>query len=1016
MSTPPSRDWQDLTVLHRNRLPARARFTAEPGGLSAEMSLNGQWAFYHVTRPDYAPSKMHEPTFDDSQWDRLPVPSLWQLHGYGHPHYTNWKYPFLIDPPHIPTDNATGCYRRRFTLPDGWEKRQLTLRFDGVDSAFHVWLNGKFVGYSQVSRMPSEFDVTELAQPGENVLAVRVYQWCDGTYLEDQDMWWLSGIFRDVTLLADPADRIVDLAVRTDLDDQYTDAVLRISGDTAGSVQTVRVTLLDPSGKAVGNPAEARIADNRFDLAMEVANPAKWTAETPTLYTAVIEAVGVDGKSTQTIRQRVGFRRVEVRDGKILVNGRKIMLRGVNRHEWHPVRGRALHPEDHLADVLLMKRHNLNCVRTAHYPPHPYFLELCDIHGLYVIDEADHETHGMQGLPERRDELAKDPAWREAHLDRMRRMVMRDRNHPSIIMWSLGNEAAFGPNNKAMADLARELDPTRLIHFEQDRRLEVSDVLPPMYAEYERCEQAGRGEAWLDPNPHHFQITAEQMARTPFFLCEYAHAMGNGPGGLQDYWDIFYKYDRLHGGCVWEWIDHGIARFDADGNLLDYAYGGDFGDEPNDSNFVCDGLLFPDRSPSPGLLEYKKVIEPVWVRPVDGQPGHFTLINKHNHADLSHLKILWRQELDGREIASGELPTPHTPPEQASQIVVPVAPGGGVVTVSLVLAADTTWASAGHEIAWGQAVLPDTPKPAAPVRKSAGQIQRSEQGHLLKLQSGDVTLQMDRTDGNIVSYVANDRPLVLGGPTLNLWRAPIDNERFSAGWKHGKLWQENYLHLMQTRIDEVRIETGNNGACVITTVARLGVPTRDYAIDFTRTITFYGDGSVEWLIDGKFNQYWPAELTPPRLGCKLDLPLELFAVDWLGRGPHESYIDSRSAARLGRFRSTVDEMIVPYVYPQEYGNRADTQRLTVRNPSNDSSGFTVLPVGMETFNFSLHPFDLMDLTRATHRSELKRADRLSLYLDLYTRGLGSSSCGIQFPQKYAVPVEDFTFGFRVTPL
>jgi len=1007
----PSRDWQDLATLQINRLPPRARFTAT-GSASAELSLNGQWAFYHVTRPDYAPAELPDPAFDDSKWDRLPVPSMWQMHGYGHPHYTNVKYPFPVDPPHIPTDNPTGCYRHRFTLPDGWEKRRLTLRFDGVDSAFHVWLNGKFLGYSQVSRMPAEFDVTDYVKPGENLLAVRVYQWCDGTYLEDQDMWWLSGIYRDVTLLADPVDRIYDFGVRTDLDDSYRDAVLRISGNTEGKVTAVRVTLLDPAGAPVGSPTEAAVSGDRFEVAIDVKDPAKWTAETPTLYTAVLEPLDASGQVTQTIRQPVGFRRIEIRNGMMLVNGRKIYLRGVNRHEWHPLRGRALQREDHEADVLLMKRHNINCVRTSHYPPNPYFLDLCDRHGLYVIDEADHEAHGMSHLGDRRFELATDPAWRESHLDRMRRMVMRDRNHPSIIIWSLGNESPFGPNIKAMADLAREIDPTRIIHYEHDRKLLASDVISPMYVTREVCELIGRGEeAWLNEHPDDFNLTPEQYRDKPFMMCEYAHAMGNGPGGLQDYWDTFYQYDRLHGGCVWEWIDHGIARLDKDGNVIDYLYGGDFGDEPNDGNFVCDGLLFPDRTPSPGLIEYKKVIEPVWVRPVEHKPGSFTLINRYIHTDISHLRITWRHERDGTLIASGELPTPNLGPGEETRISVPVEAGsGGVLTVSLSLAQDTTWAKAGHEIAWGQAVLPEAPAPAPKPAAASQEVQLVEQGHVLELKVGTTTLRIDRTDGNILSLTAGGKPLIQGGPILNLWRAPIDNERVNSGWRQCKQWEDACLSLMQTRTDEVRVKHVGGG-CVITTVARLGTPTKDYGIDFTRTLSVLPDGTIEVHVDGKFNRWWPKDLTPPRIGLKLDLPRELSVVDWLGRGPHESYIDSRSSARLGRFKATVEEMITPYVFPQEYGNRADTRRLIVTDPSG-ARGLTVQPLEIETFHFSLHPFDLMDLTRARHRSELKRADHLSLYLDLYTRGLGSASCGPGLPAQYAVPVEDFTFGFR----
>ncbi len=1014
-ATAPAEDWKDLGTQQVNRLPARARFAAWPAGTDAAvvassaspwtLSLNGTWAFRCVARPGYAPPDLADPACDDAAWDRLPVPALWQLHGHGRPHYTNVPYPFPVDPPRVPSDNPTGCYRHRFTAPDAWGDLRVTLRFDGVDAAFHVWVNGHFVGYSQGSRLPSEFDVTALLQPGENLLAVRVYQWCDGTYLEDQDMWWLSGIFRDVTLLAEPRDGVGDLTVRTELDDRGEEAALHVSGSTRGRVDAVRVSL-------DGHSAQATVRDGRFAAVVRLSRPALWTAETPHLYTALIEPLDSQGAATQVIPQRVGFRRVEVRDGRLLVNGRKIMLRGVNRHEWHPRRGRALTPQDMLDDVLLMKRHNLNTVRTSHYPPHPHFLDLCDEHGLYVIDECDHEAHGMGMLgPTRRHELATDPAWRDAHLDRMRRMVQRDRNHPSVIIWSLGNESPYGPNIRAMADLARQLDPTRPIHYEGDRKLDCADLLSPMYAEYDRVAAVGRGEPITDPNPDGFNLTVEQYGRTPFILCEYAHAMGNGPGGLQDYWDIFYAHDRLHGGCVWEWIDHGIARLDPQGNLIDYAYGGDFGDQPNDSNFVCDGLLLPDRTPSPGLLEYKKVIEPVWVRPVAGKLGTFTLTNKHNHADLSHLAIRWRQERDGEEVAAGTLPTPALPPEASATLVVPCAPGGGVVTVSLVLAQDASWAAAGHEVAWGQVELPASP-PVAAARPAARELALRHDGHVLHLTAGDDAIDIDRTDGTILAWRRGGRSLVLAGPRLNLWRAPIDNERHSQGRQIGQLWASRHLHLMQTRIDAVGIEQPDARTCVITATARHGAPVHDHAIDFTRTLTVRGDGSIEVRVVGRFNEHWPAELTPPRLGLALDLPLQLTCADWLGRGPHESYIDSRSAARLGRFRAGVDDMIVPYVYPQEYGNRSDTRRLALTDPA-AGRGLTIQPVGRDTFNFSVHPFALDALAAATHRSQLPRADHLCLYLDLHTRGLGSSSCGIRFPQRYTVPVAPFDFAFRL---
>ena len=1021
-------DWNDLQTLHVNRLPARARFSAWPAegdlplGRDAvspwEMSLNGVWAFHYVDRPGHAPADMAEREYDDAGWKPLPVPSMWQLHGYGRPHYTNAVYPFPADPPRIPTENPTGCYRRRFTLADSLvqdEGRRLTLRFDGVDAAFHVWLNGRFVGYSQVSRMPSEFDVTDLVEPGENVLAVRVYQWCDGTYLEDQDMWWLSGIFRDVTLMSSPKDAVEDLAIQTELDERNVDAVLRVGGRTRGNVAGVRVTVLSPFGETVSEAVPGSVEDGTFEVAVAVAHPLKWTAEMPHLYTAVVEPLDDLGQVTSRIPQRVGFRRVEIREGRLLINGRKIMMRGVNRHEWHPRRGRALNREDMLTDVLLMKQHNINTVRTAHYPPHPYFLDLCDEYGLYVIDEADQEAHGMELLGEpAMHQLARDPAWRAAHLDRIERLVMRDRNHPSVIIWSMGNESPYGSNIKAMADLAREMDPTRLIHYEGDRRLECTDLLPPMYTGYRHVEAVGRGERFNDDNPWGFDLTVDQYGRLPFILCEYAHAMGNGPGGLQDYWDLFYRYDRLHGGCVWEWIDHGIARLDEEGNVVDHAYGGDFGDEPNDGNFVCDGLLLPDRTPSPGLFEYKKVIEPVWVRPIDGRPGHFTITNKHDHADTRHLAIRWRQEREEGEVAAGELSMPTLAPDEQAEISVPIWPGGGVVTVSVALAHDCSWASAGHEVAWGQCEVaalapgkPEVPTVGSPLRVT-------EAAHVLRAVAGDGEVRIDRTDGAICGWHRDGRALLISGPSLNLWRAPIDNERHSAGKKIGQLWAQRHVRLMKDSIDSVQVEQPTDDTCRITVVGRHGAPVHNDQIEWTSTTTLRGDGSIEFRMVGRFNECWPAELSPPRIGVQLKLPLNLGGVDWFGRGPHESYLDSKSSARRGRFRDSAEGMIVPYVYPQEYGNRSDTRRVTVFDPGSDDA-LTIRAIGNDVFNFSLHPFALANLTQAAHRRELRRADHLSLYLDHRVRGLGSASCGLGLPDAYAVPVEPFEFGFVFTP-
>ncbi|MFB6134783.1 MAG: glycoside hydrolase family 2 TIM barrel-domain containing protein, partial [Halanaeroarchaeum sp.] len=695
-------DWSDPSVVGRNREPPRTyavRYADTTTALTREREtssrvalLNGAWDFRLFDTPSAVPDGFQDPGFDADDWDRIEVPRLWETAGYGTPQYTNVVYPFPVDPPAVPTENPTGAYRRTIEVPESWGDRRAVLRFEGVDAAFHVWVNGERVGYSQGSRLPAAFDVSEHLTAGENTIAVRVLSWCDGSYLEDQDMWWMSGIFRDVSLYVTPETHVDDVDVRTTLDDDYEDATLRADvdvadvGEAAAAVE-VEARLLDDEHDPVAAVTEettvATGSTATVDLATDVADPEPWTAETPVCYTLLVVLRDESGEVTEVVPQTVGFREVAIEDGVLTVNGEAVTIRGVNRHDFDPDRGRAVSRSTMRRDVELMKRHNVNAVRTAHYPNDPYFYELCDRQGLFVLDETDLECHGMVNA-EDVSHPSHDPAWEDAYVDRMERMVERDKNHPSVVLWSLGNESDCGVNHEAMAERTRELDPTRPIHYEPDEEMAVSDVVGPMYP------SPGDVEDLHDAHPDH-----------PVVLCEYAHAMGNGPGGLTDYWETFRAHERTQGGFVWEWIDHGLRKTTADGGEF-FAYGGDFGDEPNDGNFVCDGLVFPDREPSPGLRELKAVLAPVAFHRTED--GEVFVENRHDVRDLDHLRASWSLLADGTVVESGSLSLPDVDPGERAAVEIPHCEPGRDdreyrVAIEVSLAGSTAWAEAGHRIA-----------------------------------------------------------------------------------------------------------------------------------------------------------------------------------------------------------------------------------------------------------------------------------------------------------------------------
>ncbi|MFB7493484.1 glycoside hydrolase family 2 TIM barrel-domain containing protein [Streptomyces sp. NPDC056161] len=932
-------------------LPPRAWY---PSSDAASLSLNGGWRFRLSPTADAEDDAFAEPGYDFDGWAEIPVPGHWVLQGHGSPIYTNHLYPFPVDPPRVPTENPTGDHLRLFDLPDDWPdlaEGGCVLRFDGVESCARVWLNGTDIGEFKGSRLPHEFAVGHLLRPTGNVLAVRVHQWSAGSYLEDQDQWWLPGIFRDVTLLHRPAGAVLDFFVHAAYDHRTGTGTLRVDSDVDGRVTVPGLGIDVATGEPVTVPARP------------------WTAETPTLYDGVLATEG------ERVPLRVGFRTVELSDGLIKVNGRPVLFKGVNRHEWHPRLGRALDLATMREDVLLMKRHNINAVRTSHYPPHPAFLALCDELGLWVIDECDLETHGFteQGW---RDNPVDDDRWTPALLDRAARMVERDKNHPSVVMWSLGNEAGTGRGLTAMSEWIHGRDPARLVHYEGDRTCRDTDVYSRMYAPHAEVERIGRG---LDGG-------TRRRRELPFILCEYGHAMGNGPGGLADYQRIFESYERLQGGFIWEWIDHGIED-----ERYGFAYGGDFGEELHDGNFVCDGLLFPDRRPSPGLVEYKKVIEPVLIDG-DGARGTVRITDKQDFADLSAFAFEWSYQVDGETVESGALAVPALAPGESAEVKLPQPPpaGPGEVqgTVRAVLAADTAWGPRGHVVAWGR--FPVTPRPVPSVTARA----RPVPGERL------ITLgpaSFDARTGTLTAIGA----LPVTGPRLDVWRAPTDNDD-GAAWqtdtRYGPLWRRLGLHRMRHRIDAVEAEGD-----ALTVRTRVAPAAREAGLATVYRWTSDGD-RVRLTVSVTPEGDWTVPL--PRLGVRLGLSAA-DRVRWFGGGPGEAYPDTRSAALPARWESTVDDLQTPYVRPQENGARADVRWAEI-------GGLRV--EGDPEFWFTARRWTTEQLDAATHRGDLTPGDTVWVNLDHGQHGIGSQSCGPGPLPRYHLRAEPAEFSFVFSEL
>jgi beta-galactosidase/beta-glucuronidase len=1042
--TAQANDWDNYQVLERNReaphatlVPYPYEATARRGEHEASpffQSLNCEWQFYWAPNPTASPQGFYAEGFDTSGWDTITVPGNWQLQGYDKPIYVNLGYAFPQDgrprpdpggasqqplPPIPEDDNPTGCYRRTFAVPQDWAGRQVFLVFEGVDAAFHVWVNGREVGYSQDSRLPAEFDITRHLRHGRNTLAVRVYRYCDGSYLEDQDFWRLSGIYRGVYLLATPRVHVRDFFVRTALDEAYRDAAMTVEinirnyGHRDAIDHSLQLTLYDEGERPIGSASATGIAveaggERTLQVEQVIANPKKWSAEHPHLYTLLIALKDAHGRVLEVQGCQVGFRQVEIKNGQLHLNGAPLLFRGVNRHEHDPDTGHSVSLQSMIEDIKLMKRFNINAVRTCHYPNDPRWYDLCDRFGLYVMDEANLESHGTW------DKLARDPAWEPAFLERGVRMVERDKNHPSVIVWSLGNESGYGPNHDAMAAWIRRRDPTRPLHYEgatrrsgreQDKNYPgpedapAVDIISVMYPSIERIVELA-------------QVPGETR---PLIMCEYAHAMGNSCGNLREYWQAVEAHPRLQGGFVWDWVDQGIHQTTETGEEW-FAYGGDFGDDPNDGPFCINGLVWPDRRVKPALWEYKEVIQPVKVEALDLLAGQLKITNAHHFSRLSELEIGWNLVADGEVLQWGTLADLDTPPGESQVVSLPftqpvLTPGGEYwLTLSFRLAEDTPWAEKGHEVAWEQFRVPFASR-EAPILELADlpELGVEEAGEHITVRGPGFRLVFDKRSGTINSWEYRGREMVSQGPLLNFWRAPTDNDASLRGDQTAALrWREAGLDRLQHDVGKIRLEQIAPQAVQVGVPSSIHAPDRADGFACETTYTLYGSGDVvieSHVLPG-------ANLPPlPRIGLQMQLQAGYETFTWYGRGPHETYRDRQAGAQVGVYSGTVDDQYVPYIVPQENGNKTDVRWVALT----DGEGVGLLVVGMPRLEVSAHHFTVQDLTHARHTYELKRRDCVVLNLDSIQSGLGGASCGPGTLPEYLVEPRPVQFRLRLRP-
>ena len=993
---------EDPQILHVGTCPIRSYYLpfadeeeSHTGVSSRVFSLDGEWAFRYFESFGQAVDPEEGLCFDEEEMGSIPVPSCWQNHGYGRHMYTNVRYPFPVDPPYVPDENPCGLYVRHFELEEKDQEARWFLNFEGVDSCFYLWVNGEFAGYSQVSHATSEFELTELLQEGDNTLAVLVLQWCDGSYLEDQDKLRMSGIFRDVYLIARPQAFLRDYFVKESFAPDFSHAQVTVELMPEGKLD-LTASLYAPDGTLV-----AACEHPKDSAVLEVPAPVLWNAEHPAQYTLVLET------PDECIVQMVGLRKIEVIDGVVYLNGVNIKFRGVNRHDSDPVTGYTISREQALLDLALMKRHNVNAIRTSHYPNAPWFLQMCSEYGFYVIGEADMESHGMamrysEHSNENYADAADDPQFGEAILDRMQRSVIRDKNNAAVVIWSLGNESGWGENFEAAGRWAKEYDPSRLLHYEnfltyhKARKPDFSmlDLYSRMYASLDQVRDYFAGKD-LDEN-----LPEKKL---PFIQCEYIHAMGNGPGDAEDYQQLIMEYDGFCGGFVWEWCDHAVYGGTTPDNRPIYRYGGDFGEFPHDGNFCMDGLVYPDRTPHTGLLEYKNVIRPIRARRAEGKADTFIL---HNYLDFTNaedfLTVSYEISQDGEVLYGGELELPHLPPHGEAEVVLPALPEGGVCTLLLSYATKAAgdFCTAGHALGFDEIVLHDEPffldAPAE------GPVELEETGDAVVLTGEKFRYVFNKHTGLFDSLVWQNRNYLEKPMGWNLYRAPTDNDQYI---RHQ--WELAGYHRPTVKVYGVQVSRLENGGVCVTcqlSIAALTVSPflrveAQWAIDAQGRI----DASLDCRRDGRFP--WL-----PRFGVRLFLPRDFASVEYFGYGPYESYQDKHQASHLGVYAQAVDAMHEDYLKPQENSSHWGCRYVTL------TDGAYSLTASSETpFSMNVSPYTQEELAEKKHNYELTKCGQTVFCLDYKMSGVGSNSCGPELLPQYRLEEEEFAFRFTLMP-
>ena len=999
-------EWRDPNVNEVNRQPMHSTFklfqsVEEATGNYCDeqspyrLSLNGTWRFNWVENADQRPTDFFAVGYNDKGWDDMEVPAMWELNGYGDPIYVNigyaWRGNFRNDPPYVPIEqNHVGSYRRTFTIPASWSGRDITLNIGAATSNVYVWVNGKFVGYSEDSHLGSSFDVTKYVKTGENLIALQIFRWCDGTYLEDQDLWRMSGISRDVELIARAKARLNDVKITPALENNYVDGRLAIEMDFTSAVKSAEVTLLDAEGKSV---AQAKVTPSKGKAShtFEVKTPAKWSAETPNLYKVVINA------GEEVYAQRVGFRSSEIKGGQLLVNGQPILIKGVNRHEVDPLKGFVMTRERMIQDIMLMKQFNINAVRTSHYPDTPEWYDLCDEYGLYVIDEANIESHGMYYGEHT---LAKNALYAKAHLERNQRMVLRDKNHPSIIIWSMGNEAGFGPNFEACYRWIKSFDDSRPVHYERAEGNDFTDIMCPMYANLEWSEN------YVKNSPS-----------KPLIQCEYAHAMGNSMGGFKEYWDLIRKYPHYQGGFIWDFVDQGLARYEADGKVSFY-YGGDFNNyDATDNSFNNNGIIAADRTPQAHAYEVRREYQSIWTSAVDLRAGKVEVYNENFFSDLAPYAMEWALQQDGVVTKAGRIETLDVKAQQRKQFTLGYTEADLcaeakeiTLNVRYVLTQKQPLLAIGHVVAQQQLIIKEyDTKAAFAMKESKRPVKVTKFEKATNVEGYDWLIGFNR-EGFINKMVYGGMEVISDDSALrpNFWRAPTENDIGAKLHERFAIWRNPTLTL---RKFEAQVEGE---------VAKVTAEYNMADVQATLRMTYTINGEGEISVEQAMTTTAGANVSNMfRYGMRVELPAAYNVIEYYGRGEVENYADRKSAADIGLYTQKVAEQYnEKMARPQESGTHSDLRYYELKN----TAGAGLRIIAETAFSASALPYsqEAMDVTVGPlqrHSGDLKADTNTYLCFDLEQQGLGCiNSWGALPLDKYMVEYKDYTFRFIISPV